>query len=125
MLRVLDLGCGPGRDVKYFSDLGMQVTGLDGCKEFLDMCKQVRLWKEIGAPHSSHLHDAHFACDLISLLYHISVPALTFNRAAVSNICSVAAGSSRSPTSKRQLPRHLCQRGPLSRGSRHLHSFTG
>jgi hypothetical protein len=26
--RVLDLGCGPGRDVKFFHDLGLDVTGL-------------------------------------------------------------------------------------------------
>lgn len=39
--RVLDLGCGPGRDVKFFHDLGLDVTGLDGCKEFVDMCQQL------------------------------------------------------------------------------------
>ena len=40
-LRVLDLGCGPGRDVKYFTDIGLEVTGLDGCKEFVEMCQKV------------------------------------------------------------------------------------
>lgn len=40
-LRLLDLGCGPGRDVQYFSALGHEVTGLDGCREFVQMAKQV------------------------------------------------------------------------------------
>jgi hypothetical protein len=30
-----------GRDVKYFEDAGLRVTGLDGCQEFCDMCKEV------------------------------------------------------------------------------------
>jgi SAM-dependent methyltransferase len=29
-LRILDLGCGPGRDLKTFSDLGHQAIGLEG-----------------------------------------------------------------------------------------------
>ncbi|KAJ1491364.1 S-adenosyl-L-methionine-dependent methyltransferase [Baffinella frigidus] len=40
-LRLLDLGCGPGRDVQYFTGLGHEVTGLDGCKEFVDMCQKM------------------------------------------------------------------------------------
>ena len=32
-----------GRDVKYFEDAGLRVTGLDGCQEFCDMCKEVCL----------------------------------------------------------------------------------
>lgn len=39
-LDILDLGCGPGRDVKYFADLGHRVTGLDGCPTFCDMARQ-------------------------------------------------------------------------------------
>lgn len=33
-LDILDLGCGPGRDVKYFKTLGHRPIGLDGSKEF-------------------------------------------------------------------------------------------
>jgi SAM-dependent methyltransferase len=29
--RILDLGCGPGRDLVTFRDLGHVVVGLDGC----------------------------------------------------------------------------------------------
>eukprot|EP00287_Rhodomonas_sp_CCMP768_P022671 CAMPEP_0202821826 /NCGR_PEP_ID=MMETSP1389-20130828/10644_1 /ASSEMBLY_ACC=CAM_ASM_000865 /TAXON_ID=302021 /ORGANISM="Rhodomonas sp., Strain CCMP768" /LENGTH=211 /DNA_ID=CAMNT_0049494661 /DNA_START=188 /DNA_END=820 /DNA_ORIENTATION=+ len=35
--RILDLGCGPGRDVLAFHQLGYKVTGLDGCPEFVSM----------------------------------------------------------------------------------------
>ena len=33
--RILDLGCGPGRDLVAFRDLGHLVVGLDGCPEFV------------------------------------------------------------------------------------------
>ncbi len=33
-LDILDFGCGPGRDVKYFKELGHLPIGLDGSKEF-------------------------------------------------------------------------------------------
>jgi SAM-dependent methyltransferase len=32
---ILDLGCGPGRDLRYFRSLGHDVVGLDGSTEFL------------------------------------------------------------------------------------------
>ena len=38
-LEILDFGCGPGRDVRYFKSLGHNPTGLDGCMQF---CKRVR-----------------------------------------------------------------------------------
>jgi len=34
---ILDLGCGPGRDLYYFKSLGHSAIGLDGSKEFVDM----------------------------------------------------------------------------------------
>ena len=34
--RILDFGCGPGRDLKVFTDLGHQPIGLDGCREFTE-----------------------------------------------------------------------------------------
>lgn len=37
--RLLDLGCGSGRDSAYFSSLGFQVTAVDGSEE---LCKRVR-----------------------------------------------------------------------------------
>jgi SAM-dependent methyltransferase len=36
---ILDLGCGPGRDLKTFSTLGHRAIGLDGCLEFVGMAK--------------------------------------------------------------------------------------
>lgn len=38
--RLLDLGCGPGRDTAYFQSLGLQVTGLDASSEFIRMAAQ-------------------------------------------------------------------------------------
>jgi len=36
---LLDLGCGPGRDVKTFSALGHRAIGLDGSAEFVAMAR--------------------------------------------------------------------------------------
>ena len=38
---LLDLGCGRGRDVLAFSEMGHRVVGLDGCAEFLTMAATV------------------------------------------------------------------------------------
>lgn len=34
---LLDLGCGPGRDLKTFRDIGHRAIGLDGSAEFVAM----------------------------------------------------------------------------------------
>ena len=34
---ILDLGCGPGRDLLAFRELGHQPVGLDGCAAFVEM----------------------------------------------------------------------------------------
>lgn len=39
--RILDLGCGPGRDLVEFSRRGHQPTGIDGCAEFVEMAQKV------------------------------------------------------------------------------------
>lgn len=36
---ILDMGCGPGRDLKTFRDLGHQPIGLDGSAEFAQMAR--------------------------------------------------------------------------------------
>ena len=41
--KLLDLGCGSGRDSAYFSSLGFAVTAVDGSRE---LCK--RVWEEHG-----------------------------------------------------------------------------
>lgn len=37
---ILDLGCGPGRDLRAFRALGHEVTGLDGAPRFVAMARQ-------------------------------------------------------------------------------------
>lgn len=37
---ILDLGCGPGRDLKTFSRLGHRAIGLDGCARFVEMARE-------------------------------------------------------------------------------------
>src|SRR5512134_2735119 len=39
--RILDLGCGPGRDLVAFRDLGHAVVGLHDCPEFLAITRSV------------------------------------------------------------------------------------
>jgi len=36
---LLDLGCGPGRDLAYFKALGHEAVGLDGCASFVKMAR--------------------------------------------------------------------------------------
>ncbi len=38
-LRILDFGCGPGRDLAELVRRGHQPTGLDGCEAFVDMAR--------------------------------------------------------------------------------------
>ncbi len=38
---ILDLGCGPGRDVRTFARLGHHAVGLDGAARFVDMARQL------------------------------------------------------------------------------------
>jgi SAM-dependent methyltransferase len=37
--RILDFGCGPGRDLKFFPDLGHEAIGLDGAKRFVELAR--------------------------------------------------------------------------------------
>ena len=39
--RILDLGCGPGRDTAYFHSLGHDVVGLDGAASFVEMARRL------------------------------------------------------------------------------------
>ena len=38
--RILDFGCGPGRDLRTFSALGHTAIGLDGCPRFVEMARE-------------------------------------------------------------------------------------
>jgi len=37
---ILDLGCGPGRDLSFFKSLGHAPVGLDGCESFCRMARE-------------------------------------------------------------------------------------
>ena len=37
---ILDLGCGPGRDLSYFGSLGHEAVGLEGSKTFVGMARR-------------------------------------------------------------------------------------
>ena len=37
--RLLDFGCGPGRDLAYFRSLGHEAVGLDGAERFVEMAR--------------------------------------------------------------------------------------
>jgi len=39
--RILDVGCGPGRDAKFFSDRGFEVVGIDLAEKFLRIARQI------------------------------------------------------------------------------------
>jgi len=39
-IKVLDVGCGSGRDLKRLQDLGHEVCGVDACKEFLKLAHE-------------------------------------------------------------------------------------
>jgi SAM-dependent methyltransferase len=39
-LDILDLGCGPGRDINYFKSLGHRPVGLDGSEVFCSMARR-------------------------------------------------------------------------------------
>ncbi|HEX2225578.1 MAG TPA: methyltransferase domain-containing protein [Candidatus Binatia bacterium] len=38
--RILDFGCGPGRDLKYFKDLGHEAIGLEGAENFVEHARR-------------------------------------------------------------------------------------
>ena len=40
-LSILDLGCGPGRDLRYFRRLGHAPVGLDGSARFVEMARRL------------------------------------------------------------------------------------
>jgi SAM-dependent methyltransferase len=48
-LSLLDLGCGPGRDLLYFKNLGHEPTGLDGSEAFCERARAYTgrpVWKQ-------------------------------------------------------------------------------
>jgi SAM-dependent methyltransferase len=39
-MRLLDFGCGPGRDLLHFKNRGHEVVGIDGCEQFCVMARE-------------------------------------------------------------------------------------
>jgi len=47
--RLLDFGCGPGRDLQTFSAMGHQIIGLDGAEQFCEMARKLsgcEVWQQ-------------------------------------------------------------------------------
>ena len=47
--RILDFGCGPGRDLKVFRDLGHEAIGLEGAQRFVDLARSYsgcEVWRQ-------------------------------------------------------------------------------
>lgn len=60
--RILDLGCGPGRDLAALRDLGEAPVGLDGCAEFVEMAR------------------AHSGCEvLLQSFFELALPEQAFD----------------------------------------------
>ncbi len=58
---ILDLGCGPGRDLKAFRQLGHRPVGLDGAEQFVTMARaatECEVWRQDFL--QLDLPDAHF-----------------------------------------------------------------
>lgn len=65
-LDILDLGCGPGRDVKYFQSLGHRPVGLDGSEIFCNMARsytgrEILHQKFLSLELPNHAYDGIFA----------------------------------------------------------------
>ncbi len=75
--RILDFGCGSGRDAKYFSENGFQVEAIDGAEE---LCKFAREYSGIPVRcmlfqelNEINKYDGIWAC---SSIIHLSKPEL-------------------------------------------------
>lgn len=75
---VLDLGCGPGRDLKKFTDLGHRAVGLDGSARFVEMARRhsgCEVWQQDLL--NLHLPLEHFdGVFANAVLFHVPTPAL-------------------------------------------------
>jgi SAM-dependent methyltransferase len=75
---ILDLGCGPGRDLKTFTALGHRAIGLDGCANFVAMARAYsgcEVWQQdlLHLDLPPELFDGIFAN---AVLFHVPSAAL-------------------------------------------------
>jgi len=75
---ILDLGCGPGRDLKTFSDMGHRAIGVDGSAQFVGMARAYsgcEVWQQdlVHLDLSPEMFDGVFAN---AVLFHVPSRAL-------------------------------------------------
>jgi SAM-dependent methyltransferase len=75
---ILDLGCGPGRDLKTFSALGHRAIGVDGSAEFVEMARAYsgcEVWQQdfVHLDLPAEMFDGIFAN---AVLFHVPSRAL-------------------------------------------------
>jgi SAM-dependent methyltransferase len=75
---ILDLGCGPGRDLKTFSALGHRAIGVDGSAEFVEMARAYsgcEVWRQdfVHLDLPAEMFDGIFAN---AVLFHVPSRAL-------------------------------------------------
>lgn len=81
---ILDLGCGPGRDLQYFRSLGHEAIGLEGARDFVDMAR------------------AHAGCEVLHQDFlSMELPLDRFD--------GIFANASLFHVPRRELPRVLCE----------------
>lgn len=75
---ILDLGCGPGRDLKTFTSMGHRAIGVDGAQRFVDMAREYsgcEVWRQdlLHLDLPAHMFDGIFAN---AVLFHVPSQAL-------------------------------------------------
>ncbi|ASC68432.1 SAM-dependent methyltransferase [Achromobacter denitrificans] len=70
---ILDLGCGPGRDLKTFTALGHRAVGLDGTARFVEMAREAsgcEVWQQ-DFLHLALLDDRFDGIFANAVLFHV------------------------------------------------------
>jgi SAM-dependent methyltransferase len=83
--KILDIGCGPGRDAKIFTEKGVSVLGIDFCENLLDIAKahaplaEFRLMDIETAAFPPSSFDGVWACCSLLHLPKSTLPAVLKN----------------------------------------------
>src|SRR6516165_9894032 len=110
---ILDFGCGPGRDLKVFAELGHIAIGLDGAPHFAVMARAhsgCEVWQQDFL--KLDLPDRHFdGVFANAALFH--VPCQELPRAGLARDAFARRG-----TDPRRVEPHPCRHLPVLRGAR-------